>query len=287
MYNFSTMTIVNSLKDSNGVDMFTSTNDVVRVNRVGKFSKGEVVSVAKKEAEDMKVPVSTITAPAVTKGDVYRLVINIELNKSESSLYALPWPTKGKEIQVEAIAPDATGAKLAETLVANAKAYMNLVYDKEILKVTHSGAVVTVTGVEGTQVLKSVVIEHWVADDKTFAGGRWEVVAEGAVSQKSNPGFGTYNHLIQNYKLPTLENTRFGGILAEETPILGAKYDQYVVRIRTVRDPYGVGAVGQELVSVTEHVFWANQADGVSAALGAALDKVDPAKTTESSVLDE
>lgn len=276
MYNFSTSTIINKATDVNGKAYWVAENDEVRVKRVGTFRKGEVVSVVKTEAAPEQVPVTEITVANPTKGDVYRLVINIELNKSESSLYAGPWPTKGKPLYVEAIATDAAAATLAKALSDNASKYMNLVYDTDIVEVSVDGAKLTITGVEGTQVFKSVVLEHWVADD-SFAGGKWEEVATGTTVKESNPGFGTYQHLIHNYRIPTLENTRFGGILADETPILEAKYDRFVVRMRVVRDPYGVGAVGQELVSVTDHEFWVNQA--VSSAFETALNTLVTAPT--------
>lgn len=256
MFNFSTSTIINSLKDVNGLDLITKTSNGAIVKRVGTFKKDDVVSFFKTVAVDEEPPVATVSiASAPTAGNIYRLAINIELNKSESSLYALPYPTKGKPIYVEAIAPDATAASLATTLAKNAKKYMALVYDTEILTITATASTLTLTGTEGIQVLKSVELEMWEEAPETYNGGKWVSVASGAITA-GNPGFGTYKYMLHNHRLPTMENIRFGGILEDETPMVGKMYNQYTLRMRSVRDPYGVHAVGGEIVSITEHVFW-------------------------------
>lgn len=259
MFNFTTTTIVNAVNGALPTDF--SKGDISKeslyIKNVGSFKADEITSLTKKEASDEVPAEATLTVSDVTEGAIYRLTVDIELYKSESSLYARPWSTKGKAIYAEAIA-GTTAADLAAKLVTNINKYMNLVYDKSILTVSNEGAVITVKGVEGTQVLKSIVLEKWVDDAatvSTYAGGKWVSANVGEVTVDPKHGFGTYKHLIHNIVLPTYENMKYGNAVAN-SPKLGSKYDQYVITKRVKRDPYGTGAVGQELVSVTQHVFW-------------------------------
>ena len=281
MFNFTTTTIVNSAS----ADLFKEVDDVLYVKNVGSFKKGEVISVVPKAYAKEEVDTATVTAPTAVAGAIYRLTVDIELYKSESSLYARPWPTKGKAIYAEAIA-DSTDAKaLAAKLAKNLGEYMNLVYDKDILVVSNASgtAAITIKGVEGTQKIKSVVLEKW--EDATdpssvYAGGKWIVAATGTVDGKADPGFGTYKHLVHNVVLPTYENMRYGNAVAN-APKLDGEYTQYIVTKRVERDPYGTGAVGQVLVSETQHVFWVEKA---AADFGTALTNL---MATSTSLLDE
>ena len=279
MLNFTTTTIVNSAP----VDLVKEVDDVLYVKNVGSFKKGEVTSVAKKAYEAEGFATATLAVPqSTTAGDIYRVSIDVELYKSESSLYARPWPTKGKQICFEAVAGT---SGLLNTLAENAVKYMNLVYDTDILAVSKSGNNLVITAKEGTQVLKSVILEKWVKDTNagdTYAGGKWSLEAT-ATTTKGNPGFGTYKHLIHNVVLPTYENMKYGSAVAN-APKLDGEYTQYIVTKRVERDPYGTGAVGQVLVSETQHVFWVESA---AASFGTKLEGLVSAEASEASVLDE
>ena len=264
MLNFTTTTIINAAQNASGAailpaDLFKGAVATgLYVKNVGSFKSAEMVSMTKKAyaAESpATVTLDFSSATTTSTDDIYRLSIDIELYKSESSLYARPWPTKGKPIYVEALG----GTDLAATLASNASKYMNLVYDTEILTVAKAAAgKVTVTAKEGSQILKSVILEKWVKDTNagdSYAGGKWQLVKATTAPVKGNPGFGTYEHLIHNVVLPTYENMRYGNAVAN-APKLGGKYNQYVITKRVERDALGTGAVGQVLVSETQHVFW-------------------------------
>lgn len=271
MLNFTTTTIVNSMPSdfSKG-----SIADGLYIKNVGSFTNDQVTKISKKESnadtpakKTVTIPANSTTsgvAPVIVAGDIYRLVIDIELYKSDSSLYARPWPTKGKPVYVEAIATSATNSDLAALLVANAEKYMNLVYDKEILKISSATNVITIEGIEGTQILKSVSLEHWVENAESYAGGKWVNVVNGVNVTDAKPGFGTYQHLIHNVVLPTYENMRYGSPAAN-VPELDATYTQFVITKEADRDPYGMQAVGQKLTSVTEHVFWVKESGSLVA----------------------
>lgn len=85
------------------------------------------------------------------------------------------------------------------------------------------------------------------------------VLSEGAQTKCENP-FGDADYLINNFRLPSLANTNWLALNQDERPIPGVKYNQFTIEKRTVRkDVHGQGAVGQEIVSVTTHVFYVNE----------------------------
>ena len=76
---------------------------------------------------------------------------------------------------------------------------------------------------------------------------------------------------------------KYGSAVAN-APKLDGEYTQYIVTKRVERDPYGTGAVGQVLVSETQHVFWVESA---ASSFGTKLEGLVSAETSEASVLDE
>lgn len=87
-------------------------------------------------------------------------------------------------------------------------------------------------------------------------------------------GFGTYSFLLHNLRLPTSARTRAFGINQDETPIVGAKYNQYTIHYCTNRGVLGLNAVGDTVKSVTTHVFYVKSE--LAADFEAALAKIAP-----------
>ena len=69
-------------------------------------------------------------------------------------------------------------------------------------------------------------------------------------------GFGTYQQLLKDLRLPTLENMRWLNPAADEMPIPGTKYTQYTFHQISCRGVLGGSAVGEVTHSKTTHVFF-------------------------------
>lgn len=69
-------------------------------------------------------------------------------------------------------------------------------------------------------------------------------------------GFGTYEQLIKDLRLPTMENMRWMSPTASEMPIPGNKYVQYTIHQISCRGVLGGSAVGEVTHSKTTHVFF-------------------------------
>lgn len=72
-------------------------------------------------------------------------------------------------------------------------------------------------------------------------------------------GFGTFEHLRKDYRLPTAENGRWLRIDEDNYPIKGTIYNQYTIKVETDRGITGQSVIGQPGTSITTHIFWVPQ----------------------------
>lgn len=69
-------------------------------------------------------------------------------------------------------------------------------------------------------------------------------------------GTGTYEQVLKDLRLPTLENFRWLSPNAKEMPMAGANYVQYTIHMVSCRGILGGSAVGEVTHSKTTHVFF-------------------------------
>lgn len=69
-------------------------------------------------------------------------------------------------------------------------------------------------------------------------------------------GFGTYDYIIHNLRLPTHANIRFASPAEVEMPIKGGKYTQFSFEYTVPRRLGGVSVAGQKNYSTTLHTFF-------------------------------
>lgn len=250
MFQFTSTDIIN---DS---ERFASVSDGVQIVKGMKIYTADVtagnVEVFKRAASDAVNEVGKVTVPATPAiGDIYRLKLYIQLSGSQNSYYANDFVFKGKPFYVEAKATAATQANVATAIAANAKKYMLMVYENEVVSVTASTNDVVITATDEYQRFKEITLQKW--NETTQA---WDDVATGTVTTAGKEGFGTYIHLMKDYRLPTAANTRWNRIILDEAPIIGAKYTQYTLYLCKERGIMGGDALGQLATSKTAHVFW-------------------------------
>ena len=77
-----------------------------------------------------------------------------------------------------------------------------------------------------------------------------------AVYTKNNVGFGTYDYMIHNLRLPTYANIRFASPAESEMPVKGGKYTQYSFEYTVPRRLGGLSVAGQKTESTTIHTFF-------------------------------
>ncbi len=292
MFQFTTTNVINSNVDLTSGKPLWSTQkkgeadakgneykiSSMNIKRVNNFKQPNVVHVFKSkytapEVDKLTINFGNIT-PIPKDGDGYRLSIYIRLSQSlQSSYYSNDMVFKGKPFSIEfSFKTDwqTTLEKLKDTI----EKYAVLVYEKPLLKISVSGNYLTIEATDEYQRLYQVDIEKF--DPEAYHGmGKYTVVKSvedlTKVKDKSTltgteegffvgrEGFGTYQWLLHNLRLPTTMRTRVFAMNSDETPIPGAKYNEYIIHYCVNRGILGTNAVGDMVKSMTTHVFYVNQ----------------------------
>ena len=288
MFNFTTTTLINStdsfkvLQTVNAGQQnagkvtevtFTSNNysassnntisemQIRRGNLHIKAADAACYKAYKKGGENAVLAKSTLTINTATNNKLYRLFVYIKLEGSQNSYYSNSTGFRGKPFAVEAVG-DGTDTHLAEALAKNAKKYMIMVYENATINVTNDGAKVVLEATDEYQRFDTVELQEWVPSADGAVDGEWQKVSDATLATtapdyvRGKEGFGTYTHLMKDYRLPTAANTRWNGIVPDEAPVPGVLYDQFTVYMTKDRGIMGGHAVGQLATSTTCHVYF-------------------------------
>lgn len=280
MFQFTTTNVINSDKDFTTGKPLWTTEDAsgskpgkLHIKRVNNFISTNVLAIYKAEAKDAEFAKATIDFSQISgsQGEVFRLHIYVGLTQaSQSSLYANDLQWKGKPLSVDFVWADS-----AANTVANLEKIINkyemMVYGQKLLNVSKNSTFLTIEAVDEYQRFKFLNVEKF--DGEVYHGmGEYKPVrtlanlsvkttnaqvtnsAEGYFVGKE--GFGTYSFLLHNLRIPTHDRTRYLALNQDETPIIGAKYNQYTIYYCTNRGILGNNAVGDIVKSRTTHVFY-------------------------------
>ena len=300
MFQFTTTNVINSNVDlTTGKPLWSAQDKTatrpasLNVKRVNNFKSDSVVAIYKAGASDPELAKVTLDLSKINgkDGDSFRLAIYVGLSQaSQDSRYSNDMILKGKPFAVDFVWKT-SAAEVAKALEKTIKKYNMLVYGDKLLNVSYSGTYITIEATTEYQRFRKVNLEKFDASAH-FGMGEYTVVRslenliEEEKEKKSNAevtatdegyfvgkeGFGTYSFLLHNLRLPTSARTRAFGINQDETPIVGAKYNQYTIYYCANRGPLGLNAVGDTVKSVTTHVFYVNS--DIAAAFEVALGKI-------------
>ena len=299
MFQFTTTTVINSNEDyTSGLKPLWKAEEAkegkpahMNVKRHLNFIKDNVVSITKAEYTPSKNAKATLDISKLgkTEGN-FRIAMYIKLSQSSAnSYYANDLVFKGKPLYIEFVWKQGEeAADVAKKIKDTGKKYMLAVYGKDLVKVSVNGTKVVIEGVDEYQRFERVDIEEYVKEEGMFTLGEYQVVKSAMTEdhktdagydanftiEQGKEGFGTYQWILKNLRLPTAARTSWAAINADEAPIIGAKYNEYVIRYCVNRGIMGGDAVGEVTKSLTTHVFYVNQS--VSASFEAALAIIAP-----------
>lgn len=308
MYQFTTTNVINSNKDlTTGKDLWKAEDASgakpakLSIKRVANFIAPNVTAIYKAEAKDAEFAKATIDFSQVSgaQGDVFRLHIYVGLTQaSQESTYANDMQFKGKPLSVDFVWAD-NAANTVANLVKIINKYELMVYGRKLLNVSNNSTFLTIEATDEYQRFRFINIEKFNAEAH-FGMGEYTVVRtlENLASKSTNAavtnaaegffpgkeGFGTYSFLLHNLRIPTHDRTRFLAINQDETPIIGAKYNQYTIHYCANRGILGSNAVGDEVRSRTTHVFYVNQT--LASTFEEALGKIGTVTTVTANVAD-
>lgn len=206
----------------------------------------------------------TIAMPDVTyyAGKVFRLLVDVRLKGDVRSDYDRYSVYKGKPFIVEFSTEKTDTVEALTEIVATIK--------DGLTKNGHQDLSVSFTGgtaddgtlvVEGTmysQVFDAVMIQELreTSTSSYSSDPDFKLLVAGTKTTGAAEPFGSAWYITKNLRLPTSSNTRFMAVNSDERPIDGASYHQYSFRYSVERDITGMGAVGQSMTSVTDHIIY-------------------------------
>lgn len=286
MFQFTTTTLINDALDyTTKLPRWEVKGETLQIKRVGNFKKANVVAMYKRAYSAPVLAKAVLDMTTITQASgVFRIAMYIRLSGNQNSYYSNDFVFKGKPlyIEFEKKAGD-TAAQLATKVANQIKKYQRA-YDFKHFNVSVSGNTLMIEAVDEYQRFTKMDIEYFDPDLReiacTCAEGAFAVIASAKeagsedydgknILTQGREGFGTYQNIIKDLRIPTLDVRRYEAPLQDEVPIINGKYSQYTVYYRTDRGLMGGAAVGQQVVSQTTHVFYVH--DSVAANFEAAL----------------
>ena len=282
MFQFTTTTVINSAKDytNPSVDLFKGDSKYFDVKRVNRFKVKNIRSVYKqdpvaqsnaKATIDMAKVKTVLTTSKATKG-TFRVEIYVHLAQSNNNpLYSNTWVVKGRPwtFEFSATSTEDAGA-IVDKVIKIIKKFKLFTMDTEQLKATKEGTKLVLTAQDPYQIFSKVELQYFDPNIGTTTGcctprGEYAPVENYGVTDVAtitpgNEGFGTFEWIMRNLRLPTAEQTRWNALYQDDRPMVGATYTQYTLEYCENRGILGGDAVGEETKSVTTHVFFVNQA---------------------------
>lgn len=260
--NFYTTTIINSDKYVNGKPHFKADTKAAYIYPGMTFFKEGIQKVYYKEGyegEMAKVEIDLAQLKPTAK-TYYRLDIYVKVQGAEPYIYATPWIQKGRPFWVE-FSLAATGTNPdADALVKTInKEHVFQVGDNQITAEVNGTKVVLTATTDYLRFARVEIVKlNDEGDDVEVVGTKQTEGSDLLIKEvtKGQASFGTYSHIIKDIQLPTNENTRWLHLRQDETPIIGAVYDQFIIEYAAEANNRPLGAVGCEVKSHTTHTFW-------------------------------
>lgn len=293
MFQFSTTTLVNSLTDfTTGQPLFTVVNkgtqqapdNVVYVKRQGIYRIDDDHKICAYKAVGHPAYLDVLDLAKIGTGASdqtkdYRVALYIRSTGNADPLFANSYVFKGRPFYVEF-----KGGSNAIKNFANAlNKYQNVTVDTPVLKLAktldgafatesvtvgitaapkadNSDAAYAVAANQYMRIYEAKLQEFVPADNgkQDYYKDILDLKEEEAVAT-GKEGFGDYENLEKDYRLPTAANLRWKRTLADEMPVPGVLYNQYTIYYLVNRGNMGGAAVGQQVKSETTHVFWVQQ----------------------------
>lgn len=248
MFNYIKETIINDVTNK-----VSAADGTLLVKRGGNYKFDQICDKKVFKRAGVAGTKAVLKVPfTATNGtyDYYQYLIFVDTPLKSLSDYALAnWHEFGKPIVVESAAANKNDLVEAFKLA--------LPLDNPFYTVVAgSGATADLTFAEPWMHVNELqIFKHNASTDKM------EAVSVGArntyVTTENVPEFATADWLVENLRFPSYYNLRYAHPYADESPVAGTIYNQYSFQYVVKHAvPGGVSAVGQNVDSITTHVFY-------------------------------
>ena len=212
------------------------------------------------QAVKTQVTFNLATSSPFVANNYYRLELFVRLNDNAQSDYSNSLVFKEKPIYFEFQAPDTAFDATETAALAAAFNADQARYGYPVLKASANSTVITIEGINEFQTLVDAYIAKWETATAldSYKGDFTRMTTPAGAITKGKVAFGSYEWILRNLRLPTMENRRFTSPNELEMPVPGVTYNQYTIYYKKDRGILGGAAVGQVTSSETCHVFYVN-----------------------------
>ena len=256
MFNYTSTQIISaaSTQAAKAIAFFNTDTVKAGITKIKKTPYSQAVKT--------KVTLNLATGTPFVANNYYRLELFIRLNDNAQSDYSNSLVFKEKPIYFEFQAPDtAFDATETAALVAAFNADQAR-YGYPVLKAssTVGSTILVIEGITEFQTIADAYIAKWESATTldSYKGDFTRMTTPAGAITKGKVAFGSYEWILRNLRLPTMENRRFTSPNELEMPVPGVTYNQYTIYYKKDRGILGGAAVGQVTNSETCHVFYVN-----------------------------
>lgn len=267
MFNYTKEVIINEIDKDKFLGGQTDTVTELRIPRVANYKKEFILDGKYYRTEPVSGAAGkvVITLPTgITGADIMRLTLFLSTPDVELAEFGTPcWQDFGKPIIVE-VAAKADVARVVAAVKLAAGEYVD---------VKEEGEKVVITGKEKWMDFQDVAVVLLKVEDNKETEVEPTTAAKVDITH-AIAEFGTAEWIDHTLRFPSAPNRRYSPLFADELPVRGAKYVQYVFKyIARHNVPGGLSGVDQCVDSITSHVFYVREGE-VDKAFKAAIDKV-------------
>ena len=254
MFNYTSTQIISaaSTQAAKAIAFFNTDTVKAGITKIKKTPYSQAVKT--------KVTFDLATSSPFVANNYYRFELFIRLNDNVQSDYSNSLVFKEKPVYFEFKATATAFDSTATAALAAAFNADQLRYGHPALVASASSTTITIEGINEFQTLVDAYISKWETATAldSYKGDFTRMTTPAGTITKGKVAFGSYEWILRNLRLPTMENRRFTSPNELEMPVPGVTYNQYTIYYKKDRGILGGAAVGQVTSSETCHVFYVN-----------------------------
>ena len=256
MFNYTSTQIISaaSTQAAKAIAFFNTDTVKAGITKIKKTPYSQAVKT--------QVTFNLATGSPFIANNYYRLELFVRLNDNAQSDYSNSLVFKEKPVYFEFQAPATAFDSTATAALAAAFNADQLRYGHPALVASANSTTITIEGINEFQTIVDAYIAKWETATAldSYKGDFTRMTTPAGTITKGKVAFGSYEWILRNLRLPTMENRRFTSPNELEMPVPGVTYNQYTIYYKKDRGILGGAAVGQVTSSETCHVFYVNTA---------------------------
>ena len=254
MFNYTSTQIISaaSTQAAKAIAFFNTDTVKAGITKIKKTPYSQAVKTT--------VTFDLATSSPFVANNYYRFELFIRLNDNVQSDYSNSLVFKEKPVYFEFKATATAFDSTATAALAAAFNADQLRYGYPALVASANSTIITIEGINEFQTLVDAYISKWETATAldSYKGDFTRMTTPAGTITKGKVAFGSYEWILRNLRLPTMENRRFTSPNELEMPVPGVTYNQYTIYYKKDRGILGGAAVGQVTSSETCHVFYVN-----------------------------